>query len=192
MLLPITLLWPVIFLEGAANVLRWAHGISGCCCQLLCLGPSDFWEALPMHSDGPITLADAAANYFTLAHYICGRHCQFTQMGPLHQQMLLPMASIRPIIFWEALPMHSDGPITSLWPIVFLEGASNALRWAYCISGCCCQWLCFGPLFCSEALPIHSDGPIALADAANNCFTWAHQISGRHFRWAHCISRCCC
>src|SRR5216684_2467937 len=39
---------------------------------------------------------------------------------------------------------------------------------------------------------MHSDGPIALADAANNCFAWAHQISGRHFGWAHCISRCCC
>src|SRR5260370_909422 len=93
-------------------------------------------------------------------------------MGPLHWQMLLPIAL--------------------LGPIIFLEGAADALRWAHCISGCCCQWLCFGPLFCSEALPIHSDGPIALADAANNCFAWAHQISGRHFRWAYCISRCCC
>src|SRR5258708_25234389 len=137
MLLPITLLWPIKFLEGAADVLRWAHCIGGCCCQLLCLGPSDFWEALPMHSDGPITLADAAANYFTLAHYICGRHCRFTQMGPLHQQMLLLMASIRPIIFWEALPMHSDGPIalamllpiSSLLPIRFLGGTSNSFGW---------------------------------------------------------------
>src|SRR5258707_12346482 len=82
--------------------------------------------------------------------------------------------------------------ITLLWPIVFLEGAAHALRWAHCISGCCCQWLCFGPLFCSEALLIHSDGPIALADAADNCFTWAHHISGRHFVWAHCIAFDCC
>src|SRR5216684_2767575 len=73
--------------------------------------------------------------------------------------------------------------MASLWPIRFLEGAANAFRWVNCISGCCCQWLCFGPLFFSEALPIHSDGPIALADAANNCFAWAHQISGRHFGW---------
>src|SRR5258708_25454937 len=120
-------------------------------------------------------------------------------MGPWHWWMLLPIALLGPIrflggtadalrwahhigrcccqllrfgtlYFWKVLPMHSDGPI----------------------SRCCCQWLCFGPLFCSEALPIHSDGPIALADAANNCFTWAHQISGRHFGCAHCISRCCC
>src|SRR5260370_39212441 len=89
MLLPITLLWPVIFLEGAANMLRWAHGIGRCCCRLLCLGPSDFWEALPMHSDGPITLADAAADCFALAHYISGRHCRCTQMGPLHDWKLL-------------------------------------------------------------------------------------------------------
>ncbi len=164
------------------------------------LWPIILWKALPIHSDRPIALADATtngldlayyflggtadtlrwaqcigdatANYFAWAHKISGRHCWCIQMGPLHWQMLLP--------------------ITSLWPIIFLEGAANALRWAHCISGCCCQWLCFGPLFCSEVLLIHSDGPIALADAANNCFAWAHQISGRHFGWAHCISRCCC
>src|SRR5216684_3964353 len=112
MLLLITLLWPVIFLEGAANVLRWAHSIGGCCCRLLCLGPSDFWEALPIHSDGPIALVDAAANgfdsayyflggtadalrwahcignaaadYFAWAHKISVRHCRYTRMGPLH------------------------------------------------------------------------------------------------------------
>src|SRR5713226_9433580 len=128
MLLLITLLGPIRFLGGTADALKWAHCISGCCYQLLCFGQLYFWKALPMHSDGPIILADAAANYFTLAHYICGRHCRFTQMGPLHQQMLLLMALIRPIIFWEALPMHSDGPnalamlllITSLGPIRFL------------------------------------------------------------------------
>src|SRR5258707_568697 len=109
-------------------------------------------------------------------------------MGPLHWQMLLL--------------------ITSLWPIIFVEGTANSLRWAHCISGCCCQWLQFGllfsgrhfrftqmgplhlqdccrllhsgPLYFSEALPMHSDGPIALVDAAANCFVLAQYISGRH------------
>ncbi len=167
------------------------------------LWPIILWKALPIHSDRPIALADATtngldlayyflggtadtlrwaqcigdatANYFAWAHKISGRHCWCIQMGPLHWQMLLP--------------------ITSLWPIIFLEGAANALRWAHCISGCCCQWLCFGPLFCSEVLLIHSDGPIALADAANNCFAWAHQISGRHCQCTQMGPlhwQCCC
>src|SRR5258708_69378 len=75
MLLPITLLWPIIFLADTSNALRWAHCISRCCCQLLCFGPSDFWEALPMHSDGPIALVDAAADYFALALYITDTAC---------------------------------------------------------------------------------------------------------------------
>src|SRR5216684_2454924 len=190
MLLLIALLGPIRFLGGTADALRWAHHIGRCCCQLLHFGPLYLWKALPIHSDGPIASADAtadgfdsayyflggtadalrwahcignaAANYFTWAHKISVRHCRCIQMGPLHWRMLLL--------------------ITSLWPIVFLEGAADALRWAHCISGCCCQWLCFGPLFCSEVLPIHSDGPIALADAANNCFALAQQISGRHYR----------
>src|SRR5216684_1065191 len=114
--------------------------------------------------------------------------------------MLLLITSLWPIILWEALPIHSDGPnalvmllpITLLGPIRFLGGTADAFRWAHCIGRCCCQLLHFGPLYFSEVLLIHSDGPIALADAANNCFAWAYQISGRHFRWAHCISRCCC
>src|SRR5260221_3929548 len=108
MLLLLTSLWPIIFLEGTADALRWAHCIGGCCCRLLCLGPSDFWEALPMHSDGPITLADAAADYFAFAHYICGRHCRLTQIRPLHQWMLLLMALLQPIIFLDAPPTDSD------------------------------------------------------------------------------------
>src|SRR5258707_7484062 len=96
-----------------------------------------------MHSDGPIALADAAADYFALAHYISGKHCQYTQMGPLHWQMLLP--------------------ITSLWPITFLGGTADALRWAYCTGGCCCRLHCFGPLDFCEALPIHLAGAPALA-----------------------------
>src|SRR5258708_38916801 len=91
MLLPITSLWPIIFLEGAADALRWAHCISRCCHQLLCFGPLYFWEALPKHSDGLIALADAAADYFALAHYISGRRFQFNQMGLLHLLMLLPI-----------------------------------------------------------------------------------------------------
>src|SRR5229473_1045494 len=122
MLLPITSLWPIIFLEGAANALRWAHCISRCCYQLLCFGQLYFWKVLPMYSDGPMALADAAADCFAWAHQISGRHCQCTQMGPWHWRILLLMASIRPIIFWEALPMHSDGPIAlvMLLPITSL------------------------------------------------------------------------
>src|SRR5260370_14552956 len=99
MLLPITLLWPVIFLEGTADVLRWAHGIGRCCCQLLCLGPSDFWDALPMHSYGPITFADAAAHYFTLPHDLCPSHCRFAHLAPLHQLILLAFDSTYTCIF---------------------------------------------------------------------------------------------
>src|SRR5258708_807017 len=82
-------------------------------------------------------------------------------MCSLHLQILLQMAS--------------------LWPIIFLGGTTDALRWAHYIGGCCCQLLHFGPLFFWEVLPMHSDGPIASVDAAANCFTWAH-----------CISRYCC
>src|SRR5258708_19912935 len=102
MLPPITSLWPIIFLGGTADALRWTHCISGCCCQLLCFGPLHFWEALPMHSDGPIAQADAAADYFALAHQISGRHCQCTRMGPFHFHMLLPITSLWPIIFLES------------------------------------------------------------------------------------------
>src|SRR5713226_388801 len=98
MLLLITLLWPIIFLEGTANALRWAHCISGCCYQLLRFGPIYFWEALPMHSDGPIALADAATNYINWAHQISGRHCRCIRIGPLHWQMMLPITSPWPII----------------------------------------------------------------------------------------------
>src|SRR5712692_8166440 len=86
-----------------------------------------------MYSDGPMALADAAADCFAWAHQISGRHCRCTQMGPSHWQMLLP--------------------ITSLWPIIFVEGTANALRWAHCIG-----------------------------NAAANYFTWAHKISVRHCR----------
>src|SRR5258708_6406785 len=113
MLLPITLIWPIIFLGGTADALRWAYCISRCCCQLLHFGQLYFWEALPMHSDGPIASADAATNYFTLAQYISGRHCQCTRMGLLHWRMLLP--------------------ITSIGPITFLGGTGDALRWAHFI-----------------------------------------------------------
>src|SRR5258707_13087720 len=112
MLLPITSLGPIRFLGGTADALRWAYCTGGCCCQLHRLGPSDFWEALPMHSDGQIASVDAAANYFTLASYISGRHCQCTQMGPLNQRMLLP--------------------ITSLCPIKFFVALADEFGWAYC------------------------------------------------------------
>src|SRR5258708_25764805 len=108
MLLPITSLWPVIFLGGTADALRWAHCISGCCYQLLRFGPIYFWEALLMHSDGPIALADAAANYIDWAHQISGNHYHTLLNAPLHWLMLLP--------------------ISSNWPIIFLEGTADALR----------------------------------------------------------------
>src|SRR5258708_3187416 len=113
-----------------------------------------------MHSDGPIALADAPTSYFALAHHISETHCSFTQMGLLRSQMLLP--------------------ITLLGPISFLGGLAYSLRWASYIGRCCCQLLCFGPLYFWEVLPMHSDGPIALADAATNYFALAHYISGRH------------
>src|SRR5258708_3352996 len=71
-------------------------------------------------------------------------------------------------------------PIASLWPNIFLGGTTNAFGWAYCIGGCCCRLLCFGPIYFWEVLLMHSDGPIALADAAADCFALAHYISGRH------------
>src|SRR5258708_1097607 len=118
MLLLITLLWPIIFLGGTADALRWTHCISGCCCQLLCFGPLHFWEALLMHSDGPIAQADAAADYIDWAHQISGRNCQCIRMGPWHWRRLVP--------------------ITLLWPITFVGGTGDALRWAYWTGRCCC------------------------------------------------------
>src|SRR5216684_2002989 len=71
--------------------------------------------------------------------------------------------------------------MASLWPIKF-QGAADALRWAYCISRCHCQWLHFGPLDFWRVLLMHSDGLIALADAAANGFALAH-----YFSWRHCL-----
>src|SRR5258708_20338873 len=123
-----------------------------------------------MHSDGPIALADAAANYFALANYISERPCRCTQMGPLHWRMLLP--------------------ITLLGPIRFLGGTANALKWAHCISGCCCQLLCFGQLYFWKALLMYSDGPMALVDTAADGFNSAYYFLGgtaNALRCAHCI-----
>src|SRR5258708_35824287 len=72
-------------------------------------------------------------------------------------------------------------PIASPWPNIFLGGTTNAFGWAYCIGGCCCQLLCFGPIYFWEVLLMHSDGPIALADAAIDCFSLAHLVSWRHY-----------
>src|SRR5260370_26211195 len=85
-------------------------------------------------SDGPIVLADAAADCFALAQYISGRHYQCIRMGLLHWQMLLPIALF--------------------WPIIFLGGTTDALRWAHCIAQCCCSFLLFSPLFFFESLPM--------------------------------------
>src|SRR5712692_3178015 len=73
-------------------------------------------------------------------------------MGRLHQQMLLLIAL--------------------LWRIRFLEGAADALRWAHCISECCCRWLHFGTLN-FKVLPMHSDGPITFSGCCR-CCRWLH------------------
>src|SRR5260370_1041589 len=78
-------------LVAYATPFRSAYCTGRCCCRLHRLGPSDFWEALPMHLDGPIALVDAAANYFALAHYISGKSSRCTHMHPLHSQILLPI-----------------------------------------------------------------------------------------------------
>src|SRR5258708_4754292 len=57
---------------------------------------------------------------------------------------------------------------------------------------CCCQLLFFVSLFCFEGLPMPSACLLSLSLVAYNCFIWVHEIPGRHFGWAHCISRCCC
>src|SRR5258708_39339881 len=105
------------------------------------LGPIRF---LGGTSDGPIVLADAAADCFTLAQYISGRHYQCIRMGLLHWQMLLLIAS--------------------LWPIIFLGGTADALRWAHCIGRCCCRLLHFGPFCFCEVLAMSLDVPIAWVD----------------------------
>src|SRR5258707_13286106 len=97
MLVMITLVGLIVFLEGTADSFKWAHCISGCCYRLLCFGQLYFWKVLPMYSDGPMALADAAANCFAWAHQISARHCECTQMGPFHWRMLLPVASVAPI-----------------------------------------------------------------------------------------------
>src|SRR5258708_11909387 len=91
-------------------------------------------------------------------------------MCPLHLQILLLMAL--------------------LWPVIFLGGTTDALRWAHYIGRCCCQLLHFGPLYLWKALLIHSDGPIASVDAAANSFDLAYYFFGGTsdaLRWAHCI-----
>src|SRR5258708_4754291 len=142
MLLPIPSLWPIIFLEGAADTLRWAHSVAAAancfflfhyfalrgfqCPQLvffhylslLIIASFGFMRFLGGTLDGPIVLADAAANCFALAQYISGRHYQRIRMGLLHWRMLLPIAMF--------------------WPNIFLGGTADALRWAHCISRCCC------------------------------------------------------
>src|SRR5260370_5487994 len=55
MLLPITSLWPIIFLVGTAYCIKWAHFFVGCCCLLTQLGPLYYWSVLPITSHGPIT-----------------------------------------------------------------------------------------------------------------------------------------
>src|SRR5258707_5941385 len=122
MLLPITFLWPILFVYGGANSLRCGL------LQMSSICPFIFWEALPMHSDGPIALA-----------------------------MLLP--------------------ITLLVPIRFLGGTPDAFGWSHCIGGYCCQLLHFGPLLFLKVLLMHADALIPLADAAYNGLTMAPHTS---------------
>ncbi len=127
---------------------------------------------LPIHWDGPIALAAAtAASSSTLAHYfletalgcahcICRYCCKWLHFGLLY--------------FWEALLMHSDGPIT------LVDAAANYFTLAHYFSGRCYQCTLMGPLHQQMLLPIASLGPIALADTAADCFTLAHYFLERH------------
>ena len=127
---------------------------------------------LPIHWDGPIALAAAtAASSSTLAHYfletalgcahcICRYCCKWLHFGLLY--------------FWEALLMHSDGPIT------LVDAAANYFTLAHYFSGRCYQCTLMGPLHQWMLLPIASLGPIALADTAADCFTLAHYFLERH------------
>src|SRR5258708_35906859 len=79
MLLPITSLWPIIFVKGTADSLRWAHCISGCCCRWLQFSLLFSW-----------------------------RHCRCTQMGPLHWQYCCQFVCFWPYDFFEVSGMHLD------------------------------------------------------------------------------------
>src|SRR5260370_1315504 len=128
---------------------------------------------LPIHWDGPIALAAAtAASSFTLAHYfletalgcahcICRYCCRWLCFGLLY--------------FWEALPMHSDGPIT------LADAAADYFALAHYFSGRRCQCTLMGPLHQQMLLLIALLGPIIFLEGFANAL-----------RWAHCIRRCCC
>src|SRR5260370_1391843 len=128
---------------------------------------------LPIHWDGPIALAAAtAASSSALAHYfletalgcahcICRYCCQWLCFGLLY--------------FWEALPMHSDGPIASV------DAAANYFTLANYISGRHCQCTQMGPLHQQMLLPITSLWPIIFLGGTANAL-----------RWAYCTGRCCC
>src|SRR5258708_5430106 len=128
---------------------------------------------LPIHWDGPIALAAAtAASSSALAHYfletalgcahcICRYCCQWLCFGLLY--------------FWEALPMHSDGPIASA------DAAANYFTLAHYISGRHCQCTQMGLLHWQMLLPITSIGPIRFLGGTADALGWPH-----------CIGRCCC
>src|SRR5260370_37807663 len=127
-MLPMSLSWPIKFVGGPADALRWAHRIGRCCCRLLHFGPLYLWKALPIHSDGPIASADAAADGFDSAYYFLGgtanalrwahcigsaaasffafgpmifvRRCRCILMGPFHFGMVLLIAFPWALIFF--------------------------------------------------------------------------------------------
>src|SRR5258707_15432846 len=74
----------------------------------------------PITSLWPIIFLGSTANALRWAHCI-GRCCyQLLRFGPLY--------------FWEALPMHSDGPIA------LADAAADYFDWAHYIFGRHCQF----------------------------------------------------
>src|SRR5258708_14361424 len=82
---------------------------------------------LPIDLLGPIRFLGGTADALRWAHHIGRCCCQLLHFGPLY--------------LWKALPIHSDGPITSAdaaadgfnLAYYFLVGTATALRWAHCI-----------------------------------------------------------
>ncbi len=64
--------------------------------------------------------------------------------------------------------------MASLWPIIFLADAANALGWAHCIGRSSCQWARFGPLCFRQMLPMALPGPIYFSGGTSDALGWAH------------------
>ena len=140
LLLPMASLWPIDVLGGASDAYRWAHRICSGLLPMALLWPIMFLGALPMHMGVPIAFSAACCQWLRLGPEIVWESLPIQRMGQLHFLLLLPMALVWPIhflvgasdaqgwahcifgcccrwlrfgplTFWEALPMHTDGPI---------------------------------------------------------------------------------